>query len=61
MDNIFTQKQADRLNDAKYLLELIALAVDTKRDDEIALFNSRSQGICLCCRIIQELIKSDNE
>jgi hypothetical protein len=60
MENIFTQKYADKIEDAKALLELIALAVEP-RGEQIELFTERTKGIVLCCRIVQNLIEYGNK
>lgn len=60
MENIFEQKQADKIEDAKALLELITLAVET-RGEQIELFTERARGITLCCRIIQNLISNEKD
>lgn len=58
MENIFSQKPADRLADAQALLELLAMAASPRNDEEIALYWERAAGFCCCLRIIGELIAS---
>ena len=56
MENIFSQKPADRLAAAQALLELLAMAASPRENEEIGLYRERAAGFCCCLRIIRELI-----
>ena len=49
MENIFSQKPADRLADAQALLELLAMAASPRENEEIGLYRERAAGFSVAC------------
>lgn len=59
MENIFSQRQADRLVDAACLLEVVKMAVEDDSGSGRDLYRQRAAGLCLLCDIISRLIADD--